>query len=95
MLAPTPPLRKPFHHTDVYAIVQEELKENDTDTLKLRVMGRVASIVGLPSTKLPERIKTWVHQLCMRVTAPSAPIRPFRGALAEAIDLDSLPNRKK
>jgi hypothetical protein len=89
-MSPTQVIREPFHHTDVYAIVEQEAQVGDLEALKIRVTGRVEVLVGLPAAKLPERIRTWIHQICLRHTAPSAPIRMLRGKLAEPIDLASL-----
>jgi hypothetical protein len=54
----------------------------------------VIELIGITDNKLPERIKTWIHQHCLVHTA-GTPMKDFTGKLAEPIDLASLPNRKK
>lgn len=86
-------LREPFSDNQVFVVVLEEV-EKWTDNLKARVTTRVIELIGITDNKLPERIKTWIHQHCLVHTAKT-PMKDFTGKLAEPIDLASLPNRKK
>lgn len=88
-------VREPFHYLNVESIVIRQVASSGTEGLKPRVVAEVREIIGLPSDPLPERVRTWVHQLCLRRTAPTAALQMFRGKLAEAIDLASLPGREK
>ena len=86
-------LREPFSDTNVFVVVIEEV-EKWTDNLKERVTAKVIDLIGITDNKIPERIKTWIHQHCLVHTAWT-PMKDFTGKLAEPIDLASLPNRKK
>jgi hypothetical protein len=86
------PLRIPFSHTDVEEIVIQEL-EHGTNELKDRVTLRVRDIVRIGEKDLPERVISWIYNLCLPHTA-GLPVKVFTGKLAKPIDLASLPNRE-
>ncbi len=92
-MAVTNSIQKPYSHTDVQAIVTTQLQEW-TDWLKDRVTASVRGFLGIYESELPERIGTWIHQLCLPHTA-GLPAPTFRGKLANPIDLASIPQRVK
>lgn len=87
----TPPIRQAFWYTDVQEIVNLELKTG-TDDLKERVRLAVISKMGLTDNTIPERVRTWIHQLCLTHTAGIVHTG-FSGKNSLPIDLTSLPNR--
>ncbi len=87
----TPAIRQAFWYTDVQEIVEQEL-ESGTDELKERVRLAVISKMGLTDNTIPERVRGWIHQLCLTHTAGIAHTG-FSWKSSLPIDLASLPNR--
>ncbi len=88
MLA-TPPLRQPYGSDNVNMVVIAEL-ENGLDGLKDRVTDIIKDTIGI--NELPERVRSWIYQLCIRHTA-GLEQKEFTGKLALPIDLVSLSQR--
>ncbi len=86
-------VREPFHYLDVERIVSEQAESDGIEDLKPRVIAKVRETMRLIEAPLPERVRAWIHQICLQYTLPEAPRKMFRGKLAEAIDLASLPWR--
>ncbi len=87
----SPLIRQAFWYTDVQEIVNIELKTG-TEDLKERVRLAVISKMELTDNKIPERVRTWIHQLCLTHTAGIVHTG-FSGKVSLPIDLISLPNR--
>ena len=90
-----------FWHEDIPPIVFEEkfkgmnaLEENWLPSLKDRVTTRVREITGITG-KLPERIKTWIHQLCLYALSDILPVFYDDKKIIEPINLDSLPKSQR
>ncbi|MBC7503508.1 hypothetical protein H7169_00885 [Candidatus Gracilibacteria bacterium] len=88
MLA-TQELRQPYSHLDVDMVVIAELA-NGLPGLKDRVTDIIKETIGID--ELPERVRSWIYQLCIPHTAGLEP-KPFTGKLALPIDLASLSQR--
>lgn len=88
-MAITNSIKEPFGSDDVQSVVTVAL-ELGTDDLKDRVTEKIVEIIWI--AQLPERVRSWIYQLCLPHTAGTPMIR-FTGKLAEPIDLASLSNR--
>lgn len=62
-------LKEPFSHTDVEGIVLEVVNAGESDNLKIIVTQKVIDVIGLTDENLPERVKSWIHQICLPYTA--------------------------
>lgn len=61
-------IHESFDSENVSVIVDEEAKSG-TDELKDRVTAKVRERTGITTGNLPERVRTWIHQLCLPYTA--------------------------
>jgi hypothetical protein len=83
-------IRIPFSHHDVEAIVTQEAAEG-TEDLKSRVAMKVREAMYITSGNLPERVRAWIHQICLPHTS-GLPAPRFTGKLAIPTDLSTLSN---
>lgn len=86
-------MRQPFSYENVQPIVTNTMRSFGPEDLKERVTEQVKKVTGITGW-LPERIRTWIHQLCMHAIQEK-PIPHFSGKLAQPIDLDSLPTSQR
>lgn len=93
-MAVTNTINEPFAHTDVATIVSAiHERLGTTEWLKDTVLSELLDLLDVRT--IPERVKSWVHQYCLRIISPDIPAKEFTGKMAEAIDKTSLQRRIK
>ena len=90
-----------FWPEDVRLIVGAErlhgenaLEDKWVPSLKDRVTAQVREVTGITG-KLPDRLRTWIHQLCMLITADIRPVFYDDEKAKSPIDLNSLPKSQR